>query len=151
MRLCSKCSKEQPLSEFYKNSSGYHRRECKSCVSARQKAYRAADPDAIRDKWRRASKKYMTSEKRWNKTLRKYGLTEETYNQMYDLQEGRCKLCDSDRTLVVDHCHTTGSIRGLLCHQCNAGLGQFKDDTEVLAKAIKYLQQDRSIGRSSGP
>lgn len=143
MRVCNKCNTERELNCFYKTKYG-HRKECKFCISERQKAYRAANPEAIREKWRRASKKYMTSDRRWNKTLRKYGLTEETYNIMFDQQSGQCKICKSDRFLVVDHCHDTGSIRGLLCHHCNSGLGQFRDSEDFLLAAIEYLQQDRS-------
>jgi hypothetical protein len=72
---------------------------------------------------------------------RKYGITLQQYNQMRRDQEGRCKLCGRKRKLVLDHCHTTGRIRGFLCIRCNGGLGAFGDSIEGLKKAIKYLSQ----------
>lgn len=68
----------------------------------------------------------------------KYGLTRAQYDEM---AEKGCAICGgqpSDR-LYVDHDHKTGMVRGLLCHQCNSGLGMFKDDKSLLAKAIEYL------------
>jgi hypothetical protein len=60
------------------------------------------------------------------------------------VQKNVCALCkkgeSSGKQLSIDHCHTTGKIRGLLCSRCNLGLGLFKDNQEVLAAAIKYLQ-----------
>lgn len=61
-------------------------------------------------------------------------------------QEGMCDICNS--TFVpwtkfhIDHCHATGKVRGLLCHNCNIGLGNFKDSKESLSKAIKYLDKE---------
>jgi len=76
----------------------------------------------------------------------KYGITLDTYNSMYESQNGKCAICEgsfesgSRRGLVIDHCHTEGNVRRLLCRQCNTGLGQFKDSVSLLEKAIKYLK-----------
>lgn len=104
---------------------------------------RHANPELIRSKWRAASKKYESKDRRRNKTLRSYGLTETVYNAMLDDQGGRCLICNEKLTLVVDHDHSTGRIRGLLCNMCNVGLGCFKDDVDKLTAAIVYLQQPR--------
>ncbi len=77
-----------------------------------------------------------------------YGLTLEQYNEMLTSQNGVCKICAGPDngpwgTLAVDHCHITGKVRGLLCAKCNKGLGQFKDDTELLDKAKSYLLNHR--------
>jgi hypothetical protein len=86
---------------------------------------------------------------------KKYNITEDEYQRMYDSQNGLCLICGKKETasgktrpkdkLCVDHDHTTGKIRGLLCSHCNSGLGMFKDDPVLLQKAIDYLknhQQD---------
>lgn len=76
----------------------------------------------------------------------KYGLTIEDYDNMYLLQDGKCGICcgteigtHKSKYFGVDHCHQTGKIRALLCAKCNTGLGAFKDNTELLQKAIDYL------------
>jgi hypothetical protein len=79
--------------------------------------------------------------------LMKFGVTAEQYGDMYKQQKGCCALCDIHSTefnkkLAVDHCHVTGKVRGLLCATCNIGLGQFKDKTEVMKKAIEYLENE---------
>lgn len=62
--------------------------------------------------------------------------------ELYASQAGLCAICGKepeDRRLAMDHCHATGRVRGLLCMHCNVGLGMFKDNKEVLEKAIAYL------------
>jgi len=61
-------------------------------------------------------------------------------------QDGYCIICfeKCDDVLVIDHCHITGKVRGLLCQQCNAGLGNFKDDPKRLEKAISYLKGEQN-------
>ncbi|WP_202049820.1 endonuclease VII domain-containing protein [Microvirga mediterraneensis] len=67
-------------------------------------------------------------------------------------QQGRCAICDDPislgaaeneikRTANVDHCHQTGTVRGMLCSRCNVGLGMFNDDVDRFRKAIAYLEQ----------
>ena len=76
---------------------------------------------------------------RWNL----YGMEAEDYEEMFRRQGGVCAICGEPPTgkdLAVDHCHTSGDVRGLLCTRCNIGLGYFKDDEERLKKAIAYLR-----------
>ena len=79
-----------------------------------------------------------------------FGITLDEYNQILEKQNNVCAICgnpertrhnntDRVRNLAVDHCHTTGKIRGLLCTACNQGLGNFRDNPDFLAKAISYL------------
>ena len=69
-----------------------------------------------------------------------YGLSLEQYDQMYQDQCGQCKICNKVvQTLVVDHNHITNQVRGLLCANCNSGLGMFHDDYNVVKRAVEYL------------
>lgn len=72
---------------------------------------------------------------------RQYGITLLQYEEMIKLQENKCSICDkiSNSSLHIDHNHSTGKVRELLCTNCNTGLGQFKDNIEFLESAIKYL------------
>lgn len=76
---------------------------------------------------------------------RTYDITFEDYEHLLERQNHRCAICESrissSRTsrLFIDHCHTSGRVRGLLCSACNHGLGLFKDSPKLLKKAIQYL------------
>lgn len=85
-----------------------------------------------------------------DRALRKnYGISLSEYETMLARQEGKCPICDSNfpggkGTWQVDHCHTTGVVRGLLCHHCNLLLGHAKDSVRCLKQAIHYLQSHHS-------
>jgi hypothetical protein len=78
---------------------------------------------------------------------RKYGLSPEQIEAMLNVQKGLCKIClvgltvggRTRTSLTVDHCHTSGRVRGLLCTRCNKMLGFAVDSTTTLANAIQYL------------
>jgi len=79
-----------------------------------------------------------------------YGITVEDYDRMLAAQGGKCALCqkatghfyrNKPGRLGVDHCHETKKIRGLLCNNCNRGLGHFKDNPASLERAITYLRK----------
>lgn len=74
---------------------------------------------------------------------KRYKITEREVNEYITKCCGLCEICKvyKGRRLVVDHNHESGNIRGLLCSQCNLGLGNFGDDPEVLKLAIKYLKE----------
>jgi len=80
--------------------------------------------------------------------LSKYGISMEDYNSMIVKQQGLCAICKEvpapvrGDSLYVDHCHTTGDVRGLLCNSCNIMLGMAKDNIETLRKAIDYLNRN---------
>lgn len=81
-----------------------------------------------------------------------YGITLQDYWELVEAQLGRCAICQQEVELepkgkgksyggfAVDHCHVTGKVRGLLCYKCNLALGHFRDDPELLRKALKYLE-----------
>jgi len=87
--------------------------------------------------------RYQFLQKR-SRLLCKYGLSFEEYTALLAQQEDRCAICRTDMTdpfpsFVVDHDHITGEVRGLLCNQCNAGLGFFRDDVARVRSALRYL------------
>jgi Recombination endonuclease VII len=75
-----------------------------------------------------------------------YDITLESYNRILIAQKEVCLICrnpndtKSSKRLFVDHDHTAGSLRGLLCHRCNSGLGYFKDNHALIFRALSYLQ-----------
>lgn len=75
---------------------------------------------------------------------RKYGLSWDAYLMMLNNQNNKCFICDYEfgakkGDCYVDHCHKTNIVRGLLCQNCNTGLGNFRDNSERLIKAANYL------------
>jgi hypothetical protein len=84
--------------------------------------------------------------------IRKYGITLEQFNELLEAQSGECAICGmSDRSNpvkfpLVDHCHTGNHVRGLLCSNCNHGLGHFKDSPALLRKAAKYVEKNGLFG-----
>lgn len=74
--------------------------------------------------------------------LKQYGLTEVLYHKMLKEQNGLCAICkNKPKRFSIDHCHSTGRVRALLCNNCNAGLGFFKDSPELLVIAEAYLRK----------
>lgn len=70
---------------------------------------------------------------------RKYNLEPLDYQTLHETQEGRCGICSCDGPLVIDHCHHTGRVRGLLCHHCNTGIGLLRDSHPVLLAALQWV------------
>ena len=91
--------------------------------------------------------------------MRTYGITMDKYEEMLEKQNHKCGICEGEGfvmdaskhklKLVVDHCHKTGKIRGLLCHNCNRGLGLFKGKLDVIESAIAYLEGATTIPQGS--
>lgn len=81
--------------------------------------------------------------KRGDKLQKTYGISLETFYTMLTKQEYKCKICSIEFTEsirpYIDHCHTHGQVRGLICFHCNTGLGHFKDNPKILMKAARYL------------
>ncbi len=76
-----------------------------------------------------------------------YGISEDDYKNLFEAIEGKCEICHkpSHKLLHVDHDHNTGKVRGLLCHQCNIGLGCFQDNGEYLENARVYLKKEGGL------
>jgi len=109
----------------------------------------ASNPE-LQQKLKADAKKWRESNPQKAKRIRirKYGLSYEQFEQMVLDQGGKCAICGySDRKKplffpVIDHCHKTGKVRGLLCMNCNQGLGRFKDNATFLKNAIAYLHKN---------
>lgn len=144
MKSCANCGIAKPVKDFFKRGAGFYS-YCRSC--ARQKS---------RDSQRRFAQRHpekvkATKQKhilRWPykgleyRLKRQYNLTLFQFNEMILLQQNQCKICkEFMRPPCVDHCHKTGCVRGLLCDDCNVGLGRFKESVVTLAAAIHYLSK----------
>lgn len=124
----------EKIKEIQKRSSDRRKNDPERIEKLRiwQKRYREGNREALRDGERK----------------RRFGITPERYSEMFRSQNGVCAICQQPETatrlgtlkaLSVDHCHKTGAIRGLLCSDCNTGIGKLKDDPSVLQSAIRYL------------
>ena len=119
--------KNNPDSVKKHDKKSYEKRKEKSCAYAAK--WRKENPEAAKDKQLR----------------QKFGITLEDYNRMLQEQEGKCKICKTDRcnsgrAFAVDHCHETKVVRGLLCWNCNLLLGRAKDNPDLLRQAANYLE-----------
>jgi len=126
MLKCRVCLQFKGLFLFPKNNTYKtgHASICKDCQNLKARVYRKQNPEI--------------------KLAQKYKTTKDKIIELYNI--GSCFICGLDkdrRNLCIDHCHTTGKIRGLLCDSCNVGLGRFKDNTNLLEKAIKYLNDSK--------
>lgn len=89
---------------------------------------------------------HWSEESRNDRLRRQYAITEEIYNKIFEKQGGRCAICNCRQhyqRLAVDHDHKTGMVRGLLCTNCNRGLGRFFDSDLRLRNAAAYIQRAR--------
>lgn len=157
VKVCSICTESKPVESF----SGRRCRECRTAI-AREKIN--SDPVRL-EKRRQAVRKWHAenpeeSFARYRKAHLKYeyNLTPAQYDEMLGSQNGVCAICKNPETkvykngrtasLAVDHCHSTGKVRGLLCEDCNQSIGKFKDDYKMLYAAYEYLsihQMEESI------
>lgn len=109
---------------------------CPACgVTHRQKAVKYCS-DACREEGKKRSTKRKNEKK-----FRGHPITKEEYDALYEKQQGRCWICEEESMLVIDHCHTKGDVRGLLCGRCNSGLGFFRDRVALLNRASQYLSK----------
>ncbi|MFG2336820.1 endonuclease VII domain-containing protein [Streptomyces yangpuensis] len=114
-KLCTRCGVVKPHSDYHRNASA------RDGLNARCKACRAVGARAGHLK-------------------RKYGITEAERDQMIADQGGLCCLCLRAPAVHVDHCHKTGRVRGVLCFNCNIGLGLLKDSPDRILRAAEYLE-----------
>lgn len=138
-KVCGRCRSKKPLSEFsVANRDGHLRPHgyCRPCVSLSVREYR---------KRRLKDDPTLLPQREWcGGLMTKYGISSAEYFAILWSQDCMCAIChDSflDVSPVVDHCHATGQVRGLLCSLCNWGLGHFRDSFANLSAAAGYVKQ----------
>jgi hypothetical protein len=167
VRVCIRCNQEKTAEEFFsdprrKGRTAYLRSRCKDCTKADVKTARAKRGDIIRrqerDSQRRNYPKNGHVKRLWSLKWRlknKFGLTVEQFFAMLEEQGNACATCRrfiepvaSGRSrftsACVDHDHTTGKIRGLLCNPCNLAIGYLEEDAERLDALAAYLRKHRN-------
>ena len=157
MKKCSKCKIEKELGEFNKrpDSRDGLNAACRGCTKQRYKDWYTKNSEKTRlrvSTWQKANPQKM----REMDLNAKYKITLEQYDQMHAEQNGCCAICNTHesklKTLVVDHNHSTGQVRGLLCHYCNTSIGFLRDRPHLARAAAKYLihtDQSRALRQAS--
>ena len=142
LRRCTRCKEEKSLNDFGKRKFNRDGREtiCRTCIAAEQAEYRRKHPDRIVAYRKKAA--VGTNNARLK---RLYGIDTDDYKKLTLAQSSCCAICkipssDLKKAFDVDHDHETGRVRGLLCNNCNRGIGHLKDSVEILASAIAYLK-----------
>lgn len=142
-KVCPRCEKTLPRKNFERRSKQnlFGEKLSKSYCLPCDRSY-AADRQRKFIENHPEKKEYRRQINRKCQYKKKYGITPEEYDKILLIQREVCAICKKKgrRELCVDHCHTTGKIRGLLCDGCNRGLGFLNDDIKLLKSAIIYLQ-----------
>jgi len=134
-KTCTKCGVTKDITEFYKRggkqSPNTRHNHCKECTKTRVTKRYNDDPNLYKEQHLKRS----------------YGITLNDYNQMLTEQKHQCAVCGTAEPggkhgkFVVDHCHSTNKIRGVLCNNCNTALGLVGDNAQTLQSMIEYLQE----------
>lgn len=162
MKACGRCRAVLPEGSFHRRGDGGTRSECRACNTAKMRAYRAANRDKCRA-YQRAryannpepakalANEYSASNRskiNARARLRNTGWTADQFEMAWTKQGGRCAICRSPLrrgrgkgAAAADHDHATGVQRGLLCTECNCGLGCFQDDPKRIIEAARYVRR----------
>lgn len=150
-RVCTKCGEEKAIEAFVRDVRyrGGRKRICRVCERSYRAVYESTPKyTEAKRRWRESGRELASVRKR--KLRYNFGISLADYDAMHAVQEGRCAICgrSKDNTrwgrLGVDHDHTSGVIRGLLCDPCNRGIGFFQDNPDVLERAAAYIRRSRS-------
>jgi len=140
IKTCTYCKVEKPLTEFFSRGgkmAHLYKSRCKLCMQAKRQEWALDNKDHLNE-WRRNN--WVTT----NRRLKRRGATQELYDQLYEAQKGCCAICSEPEEkfawLCIDHDHNTGRIRGLLCPNCNRGIGLLQDNSQLLKKAASYIE-----------
>lgn len=138
VKPCKKCRNEQSRQRAKKRNE-MSEEELLQARSKDKKKYDSIASDECRNQKRRRVMRSLH-------LRRTYGMTIEEYESIYKIQNGCCGICGAKeieaprKVLVVDHCHETERIRGLLCDRCNLGIGMLGDNLQSLQRAVEYLE-----------
>ncbi len=129
---CNTCEETKPTADFSPRNDctrGFHY-FCKACANISAK------------KWNAENKGRAAISQRWSNIKKLYGLSRTEYETLYEKQGGGCAICTTEHeVLSVDHNHDTGEVRGLLCSQCNTGIGMFKENDLLMQAAGEYCHR----------
>ena len=148
MYVCKDCNENKLSDDFYWHKGGGRKSsKCKYCYLKSRKDYNVQWRQDNAEHTRAYRKENYDSLKRLElHYLKEYNITLADYDYMYELQDGKCAICESEESktpkngrFCVDHDHKTGEVRGLLCSSCNRGIGLLQDDFNVVLNAYKYL------------
>lgn len=154
LKTCTSCQDIKPVAEFHvsarrPNGTIVYQPRCKVCYNKHYATKWHVMDEAAKS--REKSRRKETYNSDWFKNYRlttKYGITLDQFSEMYERQHGSCAICgtsvDVDK-IHVDHNHTTGKVRKLLCQSCNVILGHAKEDINILNNAIAYLKDHGDI------
>ena len=133
-KACSECGIVQSLSSFSRDKHHFtgHKSACKSCAKKHFSAWRSANLDRAR------------KTDRVSHYMRKYGLPIEKATALAESRAGICEICMTPSHLVVDHCHSTGKVRGMICGACNSALGYARESISTLRSLIRYIERHNS-------
>lgn len=150
MKNCSTCGVDKNPSEYHKDVSqkdglAFY---CIVCRKKSARLYYNNNKDrfySYNSKWKKANPGKVRATSRALKLKYNFNITVSDYDKMMLAQGGVCAICSGTnkdgRRLHVDHDHSTGAIRGLLCGRCNPAIGLFDDSIEVISKAVDYLKR----------
>jgi hypothetical protein len=146
MKKCNKCLQFLDSNCFYKKKGTFDGLDClcKNCSKVYHQQYYKKNIIKERQKRKERSrfyrKHYPNKIQNW-KLKARYGISLDEKNEMVKKQNYKCAICGSDITqkACVDHNHETDKVRELLCDSCNTGIGMFKENIQVMQKAIDYL------------
>lgn len=149
-KKCTKCDQIQPISEFYedKRRPGKHQSRCRRCY-AEYGRQRAQQIDGAA--WQRQYRQVAPLRVFERKLKREFGISLSQYESLLQQKEGKCWCCGRQEPggmsgkWHVDHDHSTGVVRGILCHFCNTGIGLLGDTVDGVQNAIHYLSNHANL------
>jgi hypothetical protein len=163
-KVCHVCGVAKPITYFYRAAGmrDGHRNDCKSCNLAAKKQRYDADPQSHIDRVKQWQRDNAERRNAWNREYRKlpetkrkhrdayyqrtYGKSADEVDAIVDLQGGRCLICKQELperlgSRHLDHDHASGTIRGVLCIDCNHGIGKLRESPDLLLRAVVYLRE----------
>lgn len=143
MKICIECNLEKDLSEFHNkkaNKDGKQSR-CKDCNNIKVRTWQTENYEQFKTHWAKQS----TAEGILKRKARKYKISVEELKLLFALNDGTCTICKRfpSNFLVIDHCHKTNKVRGILCEKCNQTLGLMDDNIDYLLSMVQYLQENK--------